>query len=293
MKCLIDADILAYEISACGTFKDEATGETVVGPFSKVADLLDQRIKEIEQECWADEPSTLYLTGDEKLFNLIEKQRRRDPDYEAKVYKANFRKEVAKAKAYKGQRKQEKPFHFDNIRAYMFGVYDVVISDGCEADDLLAIELTNNGNKLSVTCCTRDKDLRMVPGIHFGWPCGLQPQFGPRLVLDPGIIALVTGKHGSKIVGEGIKFFYSQLITGDTVDNIPGLPRGGPKMAFELLSELETEYEMYEAVYAKYVEKLGDKAEEFFREQADLLWMCRGVDENGELIKYSIPTCKV
>lgn len=55
--------------------------------------------------------------------------------------------------------------------------------------------------------------------------------------------------------GGGLKFFYAQLIMGDTVDNYKGIPGAGATLAFNTLNHLTTEEELYEAVYNLYVSK--------------------------------------
>jgi len=60
---------------------------------------------------------------------------------------------------------------------------------------------------------------------------------------------------------------------GDTADNIPGLPKVGDARAVKLLQDLHTEEEMFAAVQALYIEKMGDNARDYFREQSQLLWM--------------------
>lgn len=279
MKCGIDADVLVYELGFSSQYIDEDTEELVIMDFDFAAELLDQRIREIEEECWADQPSTLYLTNDPTL-NKIVNRKRKSLGKKPLEYKENFRVEVAKSKKYKGQRSGEKPFHRDNLRAYMLDKYEVKIANGLEADDLLCIDGHKNPD---FTICTRDKDLRMVEGRHYGWPCGKQPQFGPKDVDYIGAIEL----HKKDIKGWGIKFFYSQMITGDKVDNIGGLPRGGPALAYSLLADLEDEESMVKAVTDKYEEKLGEGWEDYYEEQAKLLWMIKETDSKGEPIMWS------
>lgn len=173
----------------------------------------------------------------------------------------------------------------------MLANYECVVSQGVEADDMICVELQRNGDQLSVICCSRDKDLRMVAGMHFGWECGRQPQFGPERVDFIGEIRLKesTSAKGVKsytIKGEGIKFFYSQLITGDGVDNIPGLRGGGPVLAFEQLADAGTEELLFERVAGLYEAKYGEDWRAEFQEQADLLWMIRELDAEGQPIKY-------
>jgi len=290
MKALIDADILVYEIANCGQYLDPESGELIVREFDYVASLLDDKIREIEALVWATEPSVLYLTGDRKLIKSINKKKKHQG--EALIeFKPNFRFETAKKKEYKGQRVQEKPFHYANIREYMLANYECVIAEGMEADDMICVELIRNGNALSVICCSRDKDLRMVPGMHFGWECGRQPQFGPQRVDFLGELRLkehvsAKGVRSYTIKGEGIKFFYSQLITGDGTDNIPGLPGGGPVLAFKSLADCGSEELLFERVAGLYEAKYGEDWRVELIEQADLLWMIRELNEDGSPVKY-------
>lgn len=274
MKCLIDADVLVYEIGFASQWVDDDGVKQVLDP-EKVEENIDQRVKEIEEECWADEPSTLYLTVNDWVNKYLV---RRPPNGADKYepHKPNFRIELAKTKPYKGNRKEEKPFHYYNILAYLLRSYDVVVSDGMEADDTMSVHQIQ-APPLSTVICTRDKDLRMIPGMHYGWPCGKQPQLGPLEVDEVGSVEL--SKQGIK--GTGLAFFYSQLLTGDTVDNIPGLPKVGPKKALELLGGLDDPDEMFKAVVDLYKEKIGDGWREYMLEQGQLLWMVRELDEEG------------
>lgn len=296
MRCLIDADILVYELASCGQYKEEDSDDIIVRDFDFVADLLDQKIKEIEGECWATEPSLLFLTNDSTLNKLWNRQRKTEGKGEVS-YLPNFRIATAVSKPYKGTRESEKPFHRDNVRAYMLHKYNCVVANGMEADDLLAIHQTA-AEPLTTIICSRDKDLRMVEGMQFGWPCGKQPQFGPKCIDKFGEIELIVKERikpdgriqrDKSIKGTGSKFFYSQLITGDSVDNIPGLPRGGPALAFKLLDGARSEGDMFRAVAERYEDKFGDGWEGQLKEQADLLWMVRELNDKGEPILWEMP----
>ena len=52
MQCLIDADVLVYELGFSGEYYDD-DGEKQIREFEFVAELLDQKIKEIEAETGA------------------------------------------------------------------------------------------------------------------------------------------------------------------------------------------------------------------------------------------------
>lgn len=298
-------DILAYEIGYIGQYKDEETGELVAKSFDEVASALDHKIEEICAAVWATEEPLLFITGNKILYNKeerakekkrkrVEKKLEKNPeDTEAKElleqlspkeYKPNFRDKVAKKKKYKGNRKTDKPIHWLNIIEYAKAQYDVVEAQGLEADDLLCIEQLKS-EPLTTIICSRDKDLRICPGMHYGWECGRQREYGPRQVTELGELSLTR----SKLTGSGLMFFYSQIITGDTTDNIPGLPKGGPAMAHRILWECETEEEMFNAVAAEYERVYGDDWRDEMLEQGRLLWMCRELDENEEAIQWVLP----
>jgi len=286
VRCLIDADILLYEVSSGGQYKGEE-GELAYRQFEGVAEHLDQKIKEIEGEVGADEESLLFLTTSEavnKKLNRIRKERG-EP---TQKFKPNFRIKTAKTKPYKGTRKAEKPFHFENLLAYMVDKFNVVVYEGMEADDALCIHQTKRLEQDDTTICSRDKDLRICEGNHFGWACHNQLQYGPRLVSRIGELEFI----GKKIRGCGLKFFYSQLLTGDAIDNIGGLSRCGPTGAIKILEGCETEEELFKAVVGAYQAKLGDGWKEAIKEQGDLLWMVNKVTKKGKPVKWSKTTLK-
>lgn len=305
MKPLIDADVLRYEIGFSGEYKDE-DGENQIREFEFVADLFDQKIKEICVETWATESPLLFLTMDNRLHKRQNRDRKKiitkllsgadeasakkQEKIKQKVaeiekdmeYVPNFRDKIATKKPYKGNRKSNKPFHYDNLTQHILNNYECMVAKGYEADDLMSIYQCQYLKEMDTIICSRDKDLRITPGMHYGWPCGRQPQFGPKRVTEVGELELKP----KKVVGDGLMFFYSQLITGDTVDNIPGLPRGGPVKAFNTLHGLTSEEEMFNAVAALYEASYGDTWREEMEEQANLLWMVREFDEEGNIVPY-------
>lgn len=59
-----------------------------------------------------------------------------------------------------------------------------------------------------------------------------------------------------KLKGFGQKFFYAQMIMGDTVDNYDGIKGAGLTLAFDTLNHLESVETMEEAVYNAFCAKL-------------------------------------
>lgn len=255
---LIDGDVLRYEVGAIGDIDIDTDGPK---SFDFVAEVLDGKIADICRSVNAFTDPIIFLTG-----------------------KTNFRNEVAITRPYKGTRKNAKPFHYDNITAYLHNQYEVRMQEGLEADDLMSIEQVRNGYHTII--CTRDKDLRMVPGWHYGWECGAQRELGPVLVDEVGALSLDMGKKPPKLTGFGEIFFYSQLLTGDTVDNIPGCPGVGAVGAYHCLTE-PSDKSLYERVRDMYYSK--NLTDEYLLEQGRLLWMTRQLHPDGSPVLWSPP----
>jgi len=231
--------------------------------FDYAAELLDSRIGNICAIVGATEAPTIYLTG-----------------------KTNFRTEIAKRFPYK-QRPSLKPYHYHNLKAYLNCVYDTITSVGMEADDLMAIEQSRQIESQATIICTRDKDLRQVPGWTYSWELGNQPSFGPVYVEPFGTLQLSSDRK--KLSGTGLKFFYSQCLTGDKVDTIPGLGGMGPVGAFKILGDTQTPEECFKAVHGAYIEVYGASAEVELLEQGRLLWMTRELHPNGDPVLWEPP----
>lgn len=189
--------------------------------------------------------------------------------------KGNFRHKVATVKPYKGNRKSEKPYHYQAIRDYLVENHGAVIVDGMEADDAVAIEATQNPQAIIVS---RDKDLRQVPVSVYSYPLGNNPE---------------KFEHKGLVGHEGYAFnnFLRQVVIGDTTDNYPGLPRKGESFYEKLVINAyhqagykvneEFTRDLYNRVQFAYIEHYGEKGIERFLEQATLAWMVRELDNEG------------
>jgi 5'-3' exonuclease len=85
----------------------------------------------------------------------------------------------------------------------------------------------------------------------------------------------VTGVYKYITLTEANQFFYTQLLTGDRVDNIPGLKGIGPKKAAKLLDGLTEEKNLYNACRAQYTGVHGFDGDKFLEENAHLLYIQR------------------
>lgn len=237
MKALIDADIFQYEFGSC------TDNEFLPLPWPLVQARVQARIDKIMEETGADEYQ-LYVTSDDK---------------------SNFRYKLATIKPYKGHRKQEKPYWYTHIRNFLVDFRGAIEVFGMEADDAIAIEQYKNINETII--CSRDKDLRMVPGWHYSWNIGDTPSKKPYFIQE----------------NEGLKNFYCQLLTGDPVDNIPGLYGvGTSSKLLNRVRDCSNEVGMYSIVRDEYEKRFGSYVDQFLLENARLLWMKRTEDDEWE-----------
>lgn len=186
-------------------------------------------------------------------------------EFDAKVYfsdKRNFRYDVAKTRPYKGNRdKARRPTYEDEIRQYIKENWDTYTGDYEEADDLLGIAQTKYGPEGSVIISI-DKDLDQIPGLKYNFMHDVRYNITEE---------------------QAIYNFHIQLMTGDSTDNIPGLPGVGPAKAAKALHGLETQQEQFDEVCRMYQIKSGKEDwQEYLIEQARLVWIRRVPGEMWE-----------
>lgn len=129
----------------------------------------------------------------------------------------NFRKHIYPE--YKANRTATKPKHLQFLRDYLVESWQGTVAERMEADDYLGI----NQHESSIICSI-DKDLLQVPGKHYNF----------------------VKKEFYEVDEEtGFRNFYTQLLTGDTSDNIKGIAGIGPVKAKKALAEATNEYEMF------------------------------------------------
>jgi DNA polymerase-1 len=144
---------------------------------------------------------------------------------------------------YKKNRKDMvRPRHLTDLKTYLQKKYNAVVSDGCEADDLLGIEQSKSTDTI---ICGLDKDLLQVPGKHYSFEIsGTSPKTGERWVREE--------RFQEVSEWDGLRFFYTQLLVGDSTDGIKGAAGIGKVKAAAIIEPYTDEKELFDAVRACY-----------------------------------------
>ena len=128
----------------------------------------------------------------------------------------NFRDRLSLPVTYKGNRIDKiRPLALKETKNNFSKLYTTIYAEDEEADDLISkfqYKSYIEKNK-DIIVCTPDKDAKGTPGNLF------HPE--DKYLTSIEGLGFVSIKQTSKIklIGEGRKFFYSQLLTGDPVDN--------------------------------------------------------------------------
>ena len=235
-------------------------------PRSHTYHLLKKAMEDIFRGC-RTEQYELYLSGE-----------------------GNFREDLAVTQGYKANRTDRKPESYDDAKSYLIGSWGAQTVDGMETDDKVSIELwkdycKHGGDKSQTTIIlsSPDKDLNNTPGWHYN----------PR-----------TKKLSWIGETQAYRHFLYQLLMGDRVDNIRGLPRipedalhhwnlkgtakkgVGAGTAKQIMSCSQTcnagELDVYRAycAWGKNANLESEEVLEYLEEQGQLLWMVRELHNN-------------
>ena len=211
---LIDGDILVYSIG----FSVEKSVYVYRGVMYKrkkgIAEELCRQIG--EDPAIAIVKRKTVLPFQQAVMNLTTKMNRIFDDLQTKNYRMfltvtevekNYRDEIATHQRYKGNRAGfEKPVYYKKIRDHLINYYKAEIISGQEADDAIGIEqykiAKERGDFEGTIIASIDKDLRGLEGHHYHMNLGEQDYVD---------------------TDKALKYFYCQLMTGDSTDNIPGI----------------------------------------------------------------------
>lgn len=142
----------------------------------------------------------------------------------------NFRRKIYPE--YHVKRVKPPPRWLEELKEHLIVKWNASISFGQEADDALGIHQVGDS-----IICSIDKDLLQIPGHHFNF---------------------VKKEWAYILKSEGTKWFYTQLLIGDPIDEIKGVEGIGKAKAAKILENAGTEEEIFDAVRASYEKRYGE-----------------------------------
>lgn len=258
MIALIDGDVLCHLACPPTNIKEigdeevafhslDSNGERAVVQRSKEANrrYMERAWKNFEfkvdklKETLFCDDVMIAVKGDDNFRDMLY------PDY-----KASRRTEKAK--------KYMNPF-VKTVRQLSIVQGVAIPAHGREADDLVRIwaeECRQIGEDFIV--CSIDKDLKAIGGKYYN----LREERLYTISED-----------------EATRLFYEQLLKGDPVDDIPGVPGIGDKTATKLLAKAKTEEEFQEIIVSNYIAAYEDDWKTFLLVNGRLLYIQKTVDD--------------
>jgi ethanolamine utilization protein EutP (predicted NTPase) len=158
------------------------------------------------------------------------------------VYKAN-------------RKKQDLPPLLHDMHDYVKKQYNSVYGYGIETDDLVSaywFTLSKDLGRENVMIVSIDKDYRQFPALIYNY------HYNHREIVD------ITPE-------EAMFNFYSQMIEGDTADNVNYFKGKGKKFAENYLKNCKTKYQYTKKMYELFKEKYKGKARQKYVECYNLL----------------------
>jgi hypothetical protein len=180
-------------------------------------------------------------------------------DPEVRIFlsgKKNFREVLATSRVYKGNREDsQKPTYYKDIGNYLQQQWSAETSDGWEADDEISIQAYDAKEKgTPYLVVSNDKDLDQISGQHYDW---------------------ITKEFYDVSPKQARIRLYEQLLSGDSTDNIPGLPGIGKGKAAKALEECKSPSECLEKCIKMYEEYKLIDWQEYLVEMANLVYILK------------------
>jgi len=173
-----------------------------------------------------------------------------------------LRKDLAKVKPYKGNRDGKvSPLLLPSLKLYAMREWNFMVCPRLEADDCVAYAHgLSPFPDLHFTVCSPDKDvLGQLPGRHYNY------QKGEFHVTSPL---------------EAARFLWSQVLSGDHVDGVPGIPNIGSVKAAAILEPARSIKDLPQLAFRSYLSHFPqNEALHRFKETFDLVYLLRNQDD--------------
>ncbi len=248
MKLLIDGDIIVYRMAwACQktVYTHRPSGEFFDGKRKAKAWLKDEMLDEWRDDDWEAELKVEPWENCRYLIDqCVEQIKTACKSDDIEIFLSDhtcFRNDLATIAEYKAGR-SDPPVHKDAAKNRLLKTYNAILEPNLEADDLMGMRQTTETAIVSI-----DKDLRQIPGKHYNF---------------------VEDKKFVMSKQEADEWFMHQLMTGDRVDNIKGLPGIGEAYATRILNDFSGDWhglvayvaDLYDYHYSNGVEALEETA---------------------------------
>lgn len=165
----------------------------------------------------------------------------------------NFRNQITST--YKANRTAKRPDILGALHNLVKFNYDSVWGDGVETDDVVATlwaeEVKNNGVD-SVIIMSIDKDYKQFPCWFYDY------NYKKRELIKIS-------------ESEALNNFYSQMIIGDSADNIKVCKGYGKAYALKLFKSSKSEFSLISQTYRLYKQVYGDESRAMFEQSKSLL----------------------
>jgi len=242
MKVIFDADSLIY--ASCFKKKD------------------DREFPEDLFETDVNVAFNKFQVSFERLLDFLEEQVNVDEVVFCNGSKNNFRKDISAT--YKLNRTQKRPEILPLLHDMVKLEYNSIYGDGVETDDVVATlwaeEVEKNGID-SVVIMSLDKDYKQFPCWFYDY------NYKKRELV----------KISEQEANEN---FYSQMIVGDSADNIKVCNGYGKVYAQKLFKDAKNKYSLMNRTYRLYKQVYGDDAKAMFNQAKSLLTLKTDCYEN-------------
>ena len=233
MKVIFDADSLIY--ASCFKGKDNRLDKD---------DLFETDV---------DVAFNKFTDGFQRCLSFLEDKVAVDEVVFCNGSINNFRKNITPT--YKANRTAKKPEILGALHNLVKFSYDSVWGDGVETDDVVATlwaeEVKKNGVD-NVIIMSLDKDYKQFPCWFYDY------NYKNRELIK------ITEE-------EALNNFYSQMIIGDTADNIKVCKGYGKAYALKLFKDSKSEFSLISKTYRLYKQVYGDEARAMFEQAKSLL----------------------
>lgn len=242
MKVIFDADSLIY--ASCFKKKD------------------DREFPEDLFETDVNVAFNKFEVSFERLLDFLEEQVNVNEVVFCNGSKNNFRKDISAT--YKLNRTQKRPEILPLLHDMVKLEYNSIYGDGVETDDVVATlwaeEVEKNGID-SVVIMSLDKDYKQFPCWFYDY------NYKKRELV----------KISEQEANEN---FYSQMIVGDSADNIKVCKGYGKVYAEKLFKDANNKYSLMNRTYRLYKQVYGDDAKAMFNQAKSLLTLKTDCYEN-------------